>query len=100
MNGVFRRIARLSCLLVLVGVLPAVAQVSTGQIMGKVTDTTGAVLPGVAVTITSSALIQPQTVITSESGGFQFPKIPIGIYTVTFDLTGFKKLVRQDIEVT
>src|SRR5438034_6706255 len=97
MNGVFRRLGVLLCLLLLVGVVPAMAQVSTGEVFGKVTDGTGAILPGVAVTLSGPSLIQPLTVVSSESGGYRFPRIPIGTYEVTFDLTGFQKLVRTDI---
>ena len=51
MNGALRRAGMLVCLLMLAGVVPALAQVSTGEIFGKATDGTGAVLPGVTVTL-------------------------------------------------
>ena len=76
---------------------PATAQVSTGEIFGKVTDTTGAVLPGATVTLTSPALLQPQAVTTAASGGYRFPTLPIGTYTVSFDLAGFKKTIHTDV---
>src|SRR2546427_5419262 len=100
MNGVLRRISVLLCLVVFVGVVPAGAQVSTGEINGKVVDGTGAVLPGATVTIAGAALIQPQTTVTAESGAYRFPSIPIGTYTVTFELAGFKKLVRDGVIIT
>jgi hypothetical protein len=78
---------------------PATAQVSTGEIFGKVTDGTGAVLPGVAVTLSGTALIQPQTAITVESGAYRFPRIPIGTYAVSFELAGFKKTVRDGVVI-
>src|SRR5262249_60331898 len=95
MRGVTKRTAVAAFALALVAAVsgPASAQVSTGEIFGRVTDATGAVLPGATVTIASAALIQAQTVATSASGGYRFPQIPIGTYTGTFDLTGFKKLV-------
>jgi hypothetical protein len=73
------------------------AQISTGEIFGKATDDSGAVLPGATVTLSGASLIQPLVAVTSETGGYRFPRIPIGTYTVTFDLTGFKKFVRGDI---
>jgi hypothetical protein len=73
------------------------AQVSMGEVFGKVTDTTGAVMPGVTVTLSGPALIQPQTSVTAESGAYRFPRIPIGTYTVSFELAGFKKSVREGI---
>jgi hypothetical protein len=95
--------ARFTSLLAVVALLsaatPGLAQVQTGDIFGRVTDTSGAVLPGVTVTLSGPALLQPLTAITAESGAFQFPRIPIGTYTVKFDLPGFKTLVREDIAV-
>ena len=70
MNGVFRRISVLLCLVLFVGVVPAGAQVSTGEINGKVSDGTGATLPGVTVTLTSAALIQPLSTVSAESGAY------------------------------
>ena len=79
--------------------MPAAAQVSTGEIFGKVVDNTGAVLPGVTVTLTSPALIQPQSAVSQASGGFRFPNVPIGTYSVAFELPGFKKLVHENVVI-
>jgi carboxypeptidase family protein/TonB-dependent receptor-like protein len=77
----------------------ASAQQQTGEIIGKVTDSSGAVLPGVTVTLTAPHLLQPLVAITSDTGTYQFPRLPIGTYTVKFELTGFKTQVNQDIIV-
>ena len=100
MVGDVRRTGLLVCLLALVLAAPAWAQVYTGEINGKVTDGTGAVLPGVSVILSGPALIQPQTVVTAESGGYRFPRIPVGTYTVTFELSGFKRAVHEGIVIT
>ncbi len=71
-----------------------------GSIFGKVTDNTGAVMPGVTVTVTGAALQQPLVVVTTESGAYQFPVVPIGTFTVAFELDGFKKVTRPDVIVT
>jgi hypothetical protein len=71
-----------------------------GSIFGKVTDSSGAVLPGVSVTVTGTGLQQPLTAVTTESGAYQFPSVPIGTYSVTFELPGFKKAVRQSVIIT
>jgi len=71
----------------------------TGQIFGKVTDASGAVVPGVSVTLTGGSLITPQTAVSSATGTYQFPQLPIGTYTVKFDLTGFKSMVRDGIRI-
>jgi len=78
----------------------ASAQQQTGEIFGKVTDQQGAVLPGVTVTLTGPVLLQPLTAVTSDTGTYQFPRLTIGTYTVTFELAGFKKVVNEGIMVT
>jgi hypothetical protein len=78
----------------------ASAQSQTGEIFGKVTDSSGAILPGVTVTVTGPVLLQPLTAVTSETGTFQFPRIEIGTYSVKFELAGFKTVVNQGIVVT
>src|SRR5947209_9180647 len=82
------------------GVATASAQSQTGEIFGKVTDASGAVLPGVTVTVTGPVLLQPLTAVTSETGTFQFPRLEIGEYTVKFELVGFKTVLNEGIRVT
>jgi carboxypeptidase family protein len=70
-----------------------------GQIFGKVTDTTGGVMPGVTVTVTGTGLQQPLVAVTATSGAYTFPNVPIGTYTVTFELSGFKKGIRAGVVI-
>jgi len=78
---------------------PGMAQMQTGDITGRVTDNTGAVLPGVTVTLSGANLIQAQTASSSEAGTYQFPRLPIGTYKLQFELPGFKTVVREDIRL-
>src|SRR6476659_2137486 len=78
----------------------ASAQSQVGAIFGKATDQSGAVLPGVTVTLTAPTLLQPQVAVTSESGTYQFPRLSIGTYAVKFELTGFKTVVVEGVQVT
>jgi hypothetical protein len=73
---------------------------STGTIQGRVSDSQGAVLPGVTVTATSPALIQPQTTVTSETGNYRFPAVPPGQFELSFELAGFNTLKRSGISIT
>jgi hypothetical protein len=73
---------------------------STGTIQGRVSDSQGAVLPGVTVTANSPALIQPQTTVTSETGNYRFPAVPPGTYELTYELAGFNALKRSGISIT
>ena len=86
-------------LFVLLVSLSAFAQVRTGNIIGKVTDTEGTALPGVTVTLTG-ATTGTVTAISSETGAFRFPSLPPGNeYTLTAELTGFKKNIKTGIIV-
>jgi hypothetical protein len=78
---------------------PARAQ-ALGQIFGVVTDSTGAVLPGVTVTVSGTGLQQPLTMQSTQTGAYRFPNVPIGTYTITFELSGFKKVSRPNITIT
>jgi Carboxypeptidase regulatory-like domain len=83
--------------------LPAMVVAQTGQnfgeLVGKVLDDQGGVLPGVTVTLTGPALMGAPTATTNDRGMYRFPAVPSGTYTLTFDLPGFAKLVRTGIEV-
>ncbi len=89
-------LAAFVCLLL--GTGGAMAQ-QTGEIYGRVTDSSGAVLPGVMVTLSGGPLLQPQTATTSESGSYRFPQLLVGEYNVRFDLQGFKSIVNSRIYV-
>jgi Carboxypeptidase regulatory-like domain len=95
----FRAIVLALVALVVTGAL-ASAQQPTGEIFGKVTDQSGAVMPGVTVTLTSPILLQPLVAVTGESGSYQFPRLEVADYSVKFELTGFKTVVNEGIHIT
>ena len=76
---------------------PALAQLSTGNITGKVVDESGAVLPGVAVSIVGSDATRAFT--TDTAGEFRFLNLPPGSYKVTAELAGFSTVVNEGIVV-
>jgi hypothetical protein len=83
--------------------LPSAAQsvtATTGSINGKVTDGTGAVLPGVTITISSPSMQGTRTASTSHDGTYRFPAIPPGEYKITYELSGFSTVNREGIRVT
>ena len=95
-------------LLVAAGLFPLAAPATAGQgaaapagIVGQVTDGTGAVLPGVTVTATSPALQVPSvTAVTDEQGDYRLTPLPIGTYTVVYELPGFQNLRREGVRLT
>ena len=77
----------------------ASAQVSFGRLAGTVFDNTGAVLPGVTVTLNNEERGQTQTTTTSETGAFVFPQVQPGVYTVTMALSGFRTAEFSQVEI-
>jgi len=63
---------------------------STSALTGRITDPTGAVLPGVSVTVTSIATNQTRTVVSAEDGVYRVPLLDPGAYRVRFSAPGFK----------
>jgi len=73
-----------------------VAQSTTGTLVGTVTSD-GNPLPGVTVTVTSPVLQGSRTTVTGDAGGYQFPALPPGDYTVTFDLEGMQRIEQSAV---
>ncbi len=87
-------------LLLLIGAFSVFAQATTGTLIGTVTSSDGSALPGVSVTIASPALQGNRTAVTGENGGYHFPALPPGPYTVTFELDGMQRNVtRQTVSL-
>ena len=99
MQGSSRSVLGALVLATFVSAGAASAQTQTGEIYGKVTDQSGAVMPGTTVTLTSPALLQPQSTIAAASGSYRFPNLQIGVYAVTFELTGFKRVIRTEVRI-
>ncbi len=72
---------------------------TSGSINGTVTDKTGAVLPGVTVTVTSPAMMGVQAATTNDQGQYRFPSLTPGAYRVSYELAGFTTVVREGIVV-
>jgi hypothetical protein len=91
----------LCCLLCLAAAAPAVGQVQTGSVVGSVTDASGAILPGVTVSLSGDRLIGGvQTFVTDASGTYRFDRLPPGDYQVKFELQGFKTVTRAEIRIS
>lgn len=95
----FRFVGLCLAVAILAWAIPADAQEFRGRITGVVSDNSGAVLPGVSVTATSPAMIQPQTAISGADGAYRLIALPAGLYELTFELAGFQTLKREGIRV-
>src|SRR5262249_5349925 len=60
-----------------------------GEITGRVTDPSGAVIPGASVTLTNTNTNAVRNVVTTEAGTYTFPSIPPGFYRLRTELAGF-----------
>lgn len=77
----------------------ASAQSASGAILGAVVDQSGAVLPGVTVTVTNTATGLVQSAVTNDEGLFRAELLPVGTYEVAAELSGFAAR-RQSVAVT
>ena len=79
--------------------LPTVAH-AQAQIVGQVRDESGGVLPGVTVEAASPAIIEKvRTVVTDDQGRYRIEALRPGTYKLTFSLTGFSTVLRENIDV-
>ena len=78
----------------------ASAQLTTGTVAGNVTDGSGALIPGVDVTVTNPATGLTRDLITNEVGRYEAPNLPIGTYEVTAALPGFGTAIQQGVALT
>src|SRR5688572_9782345 len=83
--------------LVLTGL--ASAQERFGTLAGTVTDQQGAAVPGVTVVVTNIQSGEIRTFVTDAEGRYNAPDLNPGRYTVAFELTGFSRVERTDINV-
>jgi peptidyl-prolyl cis-trans isomerase A (cyclophilin A) len=75
------------------------AQETRGELFGVVKDTTGALLPGVTVTITGPGLTAPRVAVTNASGAYRFDPVPAGTYAISFKIAGWGPLAREIVVV-
>src|SRR5215472_10462418 len=74
-------------------------QIGTSTITGRVTDTSGAVIPKVQVSIVQISTNFQYSAVTNEEGIYRVPSLQPGQYRVSFEASGFKRLVRDDVEL-
>jgi len=77
----------------------AAAQAVTGTLLGNITDSSGGAVPGVSVTATEVQTNVSRTTVSNEAGHYTFTSLPNGRYAVSGELQGFKKVIRQNVEV-
>jgi hypothetical protein len=96
MESGFRAAAVLA---VLAGAAALNAQIGTSTITGRVVDPTGAVVPAVNVSIVQEGTNFTSTAVTNAEGLYRVLSLQPGKYRMTFEAAGFKKAVREDVEL-
>src|SRR6478752_8644004 len=81
-------------------VSPAFGQSTTGTITGRAVDGSGAVLPGVSVSISSPQMIGgARDAVTDPLGTYRFTQVPPGTYSVKFQLPSFRPVTVEGVVV-
>src|SRR5580704_2638713 len=89
----WRAICNLAFVLVCCAALSAQNVVSTGALAGRVTDQSGALVPGVSVLLRNLATGAQQSVHSNSTGLFRFPVLAPGTYSITASLNGFRDVL-------
>src|SRR5688572_25324844 len=90
----------LSTLLAVLAVNVVLGQQDRGTFDGIVTDSSGALLPGVKVVVVNKATSGSYDSITNDSGQYRIPNLPVGTYALTFQQAGFKNVVRDSVRLS
>ena len=98
MSDVLRRLLG-AAVLVAAAATPTFAQGTSSSISGVVLDTAGGAIPGASVVVASDATGTKFEAVTNGSGAFSVPALPVGTYSVTVSLAGFKTAVVTDVRV-
>lgn len=83
-------ISAISALFLTLAPIPAIAQITSGHVIGQVTDAQGAVIPGVAVRATSVSTGFVRDAVSDDTGTYRLAALPVGVYDITAALTGFR----------
>lgn len=78
---------------------PLFAQFETSEVLGSVTDSSGAVVSKVTVTLTNQDTGIEAKTVSDESGQYDFFNVKIGHYTISAELTGFSKFTTQNVTI-
>ena len=84
---------------VALGTCLAFAQLETATIFGVVKDASGALIPGVNITVKHTESNYARTVLSNERGAYDVRLLPVGAYEITTTMPGFKQEVRKGINL-
>src|SRR5436190_8611428 len=97
--GGFPAVALVSIASLVLAVPAARGQVTTATLYGAVQDTSGAILPGVSVTVTHQGTNLTRETVTDSRGEFALPALPAGPYAIKIELSGFKTYTSEGLKL-
>src|SRR5580692_8889300 len=77
--------------------ISAWAQTQLATVSGIITDPSGAVVPGVSITISSQGTGLKRSALTDTAGGYRFAGLPTGDYSLRIEKTGFQSQIREGV---
>ncbi len=89
----------ISCLVILLASTAAWSQTGTSSLHGVVTDKTGAVIFGAAITLANAQQGLHRDTKSNGSGEYEFPALPPGMYTLTVEMAGFRKFEQKNLQL-
>src|SRR6202522_2735140 len=75
------------------------AQLTTAEILGTVTDATGAVVPNASISLTNLGTNEKRTTVSNSSGDYTFTLLPVGHYSIQVKVKGFQESITKDLSV-
>src|SRR5947208_12461363 len=96
-GGDMKRLIGVATLLLLMFVSNGIAQTTNATLGGTVSDASRALIPGVTVTATNTQTGIVTTVLTNETGAYQFPSLQTGAYKVTAELPGLQTQAYNEV---
>jgi hypothetical protein len=96
-----RKLSRIAVTLIalLCGAVNLVAQVDAGAVLGTVKDASGAIIPGVKITLTNDDTGAVQVATSSSNGDYIFAPVKIGTYSLAAEFKGFKRVEQPHVSV-
>ena len=74
------------------------AQVDRSGLGGTITDAEGRVLPKTHITVVQNSTQLTRETVSQSNGSYNLPQLPVGVYTISFEHAGFKRLTYLDVE--
>ena len=100
MTGCIRTACSFTCLILALATAQRLSAQGNASVVGVVSDTSGAAIPGAAVTITNEGTSLQQHDTTDSMGRYNFPRLPIGNFSIDVVGSGFKKTSQAGINLT